>query len=58
MDPSGQGVDPVTDAVEILLGVDGEVGSLADVAAQETVEVLVSRPQPRAVGLGRRKRQC
>jgi hypothetical protein len=28
VDPSGHGVDPVTDAVEVLLGVDGEVGAL------------------------------
>jgi len=48
---SGHGVDPVTDPVEFLLGVDGEVGALADVAPQQPVEVLVGRPHPRAVGL-------
>lgn len=52
MDPSRHGVDPATDAIEVLLGVDGEIGALPDVAAQQPVEVLVGRAQPRAVGLG------
>jgi hypothetical protein len=34
MNPSGHGVDPTTDPVEVLLGVDREVRVFADVAAK------------------------
>lgn len=52
MDASRHGVDPVTDLVEVLLGVDTEIRALADVAVQQSIEVFVRRPQPRTVGLG------
>jgi hypothetical protein len=46
---SGHGVDAMLDSAEVVGGVDGEVGRLADVTADEPIPVLVGRSLPRRV---------
>ncbi len=44
-------VDAPGDGVEVVLGVDGQVGALGQPAAQQPVEVLVHRALPGGVGI-------
>src|SRR3546814_9078251 len=49
----GHGVDAVFDGAQVGVAEAGQIGALADVAADEAVAVLVRGAMPRAMSVGR-----